>query len=187
MIRVIHHLADAPAALKEIRAALAPGAAFILEFANKQNWKAIFRYLLRRQAWSPFSLEPVEFVKLNFDFHPRTIREWLNEAGFKVEHQRTVSHYRLGLLKRTIPANVLATVDGLIQPTGDFLQFSPSVFVQCAVRGEREMKEIKEIREILRCPVCKGELNGDDTLRCDSGHRWGYRDGVYDFKEQKEG
>ncbi|HLF03205.1 MAG TPA: methyltransferase domain-containing protein [Anaerolineales bacterium] len=187
MIRVIHHLADAPAALKEIRSVLAPGATFILEFANKQNWKAIFRYLLRQQAWSPFALEPVEFVKLNFDFHPRAIRGWLNEIGFNVEHQRTVSHYRLGLLKRTIPANVLAAVDGLIQPTGDLLQFSPSVFAKCVVRGERGAREIRDIREILRCPLCKGNLNGDDTLSCESGHRWGYRDGVYDFKEQIEG
>lgn len=185
MIRVIHHLADAPAALKEIRAALAPGATFILEFANKQNWKAVFRYLLRRQSWNPFSPEPVEFVKLNFDFHPNTIRTWLNELGFMVENQRTVSHYRLGLLKRTLPAALLAAADGLVQPTGNLLQFSPSVFVQCKVPGESQIGEISELNELFRCPVCKGRLNGDgDPFFCESGHRWGYRDGVYDFKEQ---
>ena len=58
MIRVIHHLTDVPAALKEIRSVMASGT-FILEFANKRNWKAILRYLLRRQAWSPFTPEPV--------------------------------------------------------------------------------------------------------------------------------
>ncbi len=187
MIRVIHHLAEAPAALKEIRSVLMPGAAFILEFANKQNWKAIFRYLLRKQRWNPFTPEPVEFVKLNFDFHPRAIREWLSGAGFSVEHQRTVSHYRLGLLKRAIPAKVLAALDGLVQPTGDLLQFSPSVFVKCVARGNRDIGEMKAIREMFRCPTCKEELNGDgEILICVSGHRWGYRDGVYDFKEQLE-
>ena len=187
MIRVIHHLAEAPAALKEIRSVLAPGATFILEFANKQNWKAILRYLLRKQSWSPFAPEPVEFVKLNFDFHPRAIREWLSGAGFSVEHQRTVSHYRLGLLKRAIPASVLAALDGLVQPTGDLLQFSPSVFVKCVARGNRQIGELKEGREMFRCPVCKGALDGDgDFLVCVSGHQWRYKDGIYDFKEQME-
>ena len=185
MVRVMHHLVDAPTALKEIRSIIAPGGTFVLEFANKQNWKAIFRYLLRKQTWNPFSPEPVEFVKLNFDFHPRTMRQWLKEAGFTVEHQRTVSHYRLGLLKRLVPAGALAAADGLVQPTGDWIQFAPSVFVKCSVAGKREMGEIKGIREILRCPVCKRELIGDgDAVSCKIGHRWGIRDGVYDFKEQ---
>src|SRR6185436_7909443 len=64
---------DAPAALSQVRAVLAPGATFILEFANKRNLKAILRWLLRRQAWNPFAPEPVEFIELNFDFHPRTM------------------------------------------------------------------------------------------------------------------
>ena len=59
-----------------------PGAIFILEFANKQNLKAILRYLLRRQSWSPFTLEPVEFAALNFDFHPQAVRDCLEAGGF---------------------------------------------------------------------------------------------------------
>lgn len=184
MVRVMHHLVDAPAALKEIRAVMAPGSTFILEFANKRNWKAIFRYLLRRQAWNPFTPEPVEFVKLNFDFHPRTMRQWLAEAGFKVERQRTVSHYRLGLLKRWVPSSALAAVDGLMQPTGDWMQFTPSVFVKCTVSGAL-LANGGLPPAIFRCPVCKGELDGDgEVLACSQNHRWGYRDGVYDFKEQ---
>ena len=35
MIRVLHHMADAPKALAQIQATLQPGATFILEFANK--------------------------------------------------------------------------------------------------------------------------------------------------------
>src|SRR5688572_13380349 len=79
MIRVIHHLADAPAALKQVRQVLQPGGTFILEFANKQNLKAILRWLLRRQTWSPFDPAPVEFAALNFDFHPRTMLQWLRQ------------------------------------------------------------------------------------------------------------
>ena len=184
MIRVMHHLANGPAALKEIRGVLGADSTFILEFANKQNLKAILRYWLRRQDWNPFAPEPVEFVKLNFDFHPRAMRQWLGEAGFVVAAQRTVSHYRLGLLKRLIPASILAAADGLIQPTGAWWQLAPSVFVKCLVK-EGEKKEIREIREIFCCPNCKSSLSrSGDVLECYCcGRRWGIKDGVYDFKD----
>jgi hypothetical protein len=152
----------------------------------------MFRYWLGRQTWSPFAPEPVEFVKLNFDFHPRAMQAWLSAAGFKVEHQRTVSHYRIGLLKRLLPAGFLAALDAMVQPTGDFVQFTPSVFVKCKVNGQTPAVSPQpfNIREHLRCPVCKGTLQStrtsesDETLACSAGHRWGFKDGIYDFKEQ---
>ena len=122
MIRALHHMADAPKALRQVRNVLQPNAMFILEFANKLNLKAILRYLLGRQSWSPFTLEPVEFVKLNFDFHPKAVRNWLNNLGFNIEKTLTVSHFRLGLLKRIIPAKLLAALDGLFQPSGALFQ-----------------------------------------------------------------
>ncbi len=70
MIRTLHHMADAPKALAQVRGVLQPGAAFILEYANKQNLKAMLRFALGRQKWNPFTREPVEFADLNFDFHP---------------------------------------------------------------------------------------------------------------------
>ena len=76
MIRTLHHMEDAPLDLRQVRRVLQPGATFILEYANKQNLKAILRYLLRRQAWSPFSPEPVEFARLNFHFLPKTRCSW---------------------------------------------------------------------------------------------------------------
>lgn len=81
MIRVLHHMADAPKALAQVRNVLHSNGIFILEFANKLNLKAILRYLLGRQAWNPFTLAPVEFAKLNFDFHPKAVRVWLSELG----------------------------------------------------------------------------------------------------------
>jgi ubiquinone/menaquinone biosynthesis C-methylase UbiE len=187
MIRVLHHMADAPGALSQVRNILQPGGVFILEFANKQNLKSIMRYLLGRQKWNPFSLEPVEFVELNFDFHPKAIREWLKGLGFSIEKTLTVSHFRLGLLKRLLPAKFLAALDGLFQFTGAFWQFTPSVFVRTkAGRGNRQREIPPDVLSLFKCPNC-----GEGSLQEKSAHvlcpscttRWAVRDGIYDFRE----
>jgi ubiquinone/menaquinone biosynthesis C-methylase UbiE len=188
MIRVLHHMADAPKALSQIKNVLQPSAVFILEFANKLNIKSILRYLLGKQDWNPFTLEPVEFVKLNFDFHPKTIRNWLNELGFSIEKMLTVSHFRLGFLKRIIPAKLLATLDGLVQPTGAFLQFSPSVFVKAKIHAENKNVEIPlNVISLFKCPDCwSGKLQDKkDHLLCSNCNaKWAVNDGIYDFREK---
>lgn len=130
MIRVLHHMADAPRALAQVRNVLAPRAQFILEYANKQNIKAILRYWLGNQKWNPFSLEPVEFAKLNFDFHPGAVRGWLQGLGFRIERTLTVSHFRAGFVKRRFPLSVLVVLDSFLQWSGAFWQLTPSVFVR---------------------------------------------------------
>jgi ubiquinone/menaquinone biosynthesis C-methylase UbiE len=189
MIRALHHMADAPKALGQIRNVLQPGAVFILEFANKLNLKSILRYLSGRQAWSPFSLEPVEFVKLNFDFHPKAIRAWLQELGLSIEKTLTVSHFRLGLLKRLVPARLLAALDGLFQPTGAIVQLTPSVFVRARNRNGSRQSEIPlNVVSFFKCPDCgSGKLlDKADHLFCTKcGSRWGIIDGIYDFREKK--
>lgn len=185
MIRVLHHMANAPLALSQIRQTLRPDACFILEFANKQNLKAILRYLLKRQSWNPFSPEPVEFVPLNFDFHPKTVRGWLRELDFKIERQLTVSHFRIGLLKRLFPLSFLVWLDSLAQQTGDLWQFSPSVFVKMrAGAGVTARPE-----QFFRCADC-GYIEMEtrpEGLYCPAcDHIWHIRDGIYDFRERSK-
>ncbi len=188
MIRALHHMADAPKALSQIRNALQPGAIFILEFANKLNLKSILRYLIGKQDWNPFTLEPVEFVKLNFDFHPRAIRNWLGELGFAIEKTLTVSHFRLGVLKRLVPAKLLAALDGLFQPTGALWQVTPSVFVKAKLNGEPQKVEIPlTVTGLFKCPICGGgDLKDKQThLLCPKcSARWAVTEGVYDFREK---
>jgi len=190
MIRTVHHMADAPKALSQIRNVLQPNAVFILEFANKLNFKSILRYWLGRQNWNPFTLEPVEFVKLNFDFHPKAIRNWLGELGFSIEKTLTVSHFRLGLLKKIIPAKLLAALDGLFQPTGAFWQFTPSVFVKAKV-DEKDGEKTNEIPihviELFKCPECENEKLEEkkDHYYCSNcKSQWAVRDGIHDFREK---
>jgi hypothetical protein len=176
-------MADAPRALAQARAVLEPGGTFILEFANKRNLKAIARWLLRRQSWSPFDLGPVEFAALNFDFHPRSMLGWLRAAGLEPRQVRAVSHFRLGLLKRWAPARLLAALDAVLQPTGRLFQLTPSVFVRAQAVGEGAAAAPGQL---FRCPACgSADLSeAGDALHCaNCARRWAIRDGIYDFKE----
>ena len=182
MIRTLHHMADARAALAQVRRVLQPNAAFILEFANKQNLKAILRYALRRQSWSPFSPEPVEFAPLNFDFHPATVRFWLRGCQFSIERQLTVSHYRANFFKRFFPLRLLVWLDAAAQLTGDAWQLSPSVFVRARAVGQTPLAPPEAI---FRCPAC-GQAPLADTppeLTCPGcGRRYPVENGIYDFR-----
>ena len=128
MIRVIHHMADVPAVLKQVQRVLSPKATFILEHANKRNAKAALRYALGKQDWNPYSHDPVEFVELNFDFHPAYIKAELEIAGFSIQRRAPVSFFRIGALKRFAPTAVLVGWDSLLQRSG--MLISPSIFVE---------------------------------------------------------
>jgi ubiquinone/menaquinone biosynthesis C-methylase UbiE len=183
MIRTLHHMADAPRALGQVRRVLQPGATFILEFASKRNLKAILRYLARRQAWSPFTPEPVEFTALNFDFHPKTVRRWLRDSGFAVERQLTVSHFRLGAFKRYLPLKLLVGMDSLAQLTGDWWQFTPSVFARCRAEGATP---VADPGAFFCCPQCGYSplVEAPEALACPACTcTWAIHGGIYDFRE----
>ncbi len=183
MIRTLHHMADAPRTLQEIAQVLCSQAVFILEYANKQNLKAILRYLLGRQKWSPFSLEAVEFAELNFDFHPRAIANWLKQAGFVIESTLTVSHFRIGLLKRLLPLSWLVQLDGWLQWTGNWFQLTPSVFVQAQIPQPRLPAAPGTF---FCCPTCKSfpMIETTQSCQCTScGKHWPIENGIYIFRD----
>lgn len=184
-VRTLHHAADAPALFRELARVARPDAAYILEFASKHNLKAMLRYWLGRQEWSPFNEAPVEFVELNYDFHPDWIANQLREAGFEPGEQLTVSHFRFAPLKRALPTSWLVTLDSAIQRTGRWLQLTPSVFLH----GRRADSSPAAPAEVFfACPVCRSPLGAPQQgllvcpdLAC--GRRWRVEDGLYDFKE----
>jgi ubiquinone/menaquinone biosynthesis C-methylase UbiE len=182
MIRTLHHMAEPQAALRQVRRTLQPGATFILEYANKQNMKAIFRYIFKRQDWSPFAVNSVEFEKLNYDFHPQQVRNMLSETGFKLECQLAVSYFRLGILKKLLPLNMLTKMDTWLQPTGNFWQLSPSVFTRSHTSGESTKAHPEKFFE---CPVCKADTlkpHGARLICLGCSREWLIRDGIFDFR-----
>jgi SAM-dependent methyltransferase len=182
MIRVIHHFENVPAVLKGIRRVMADESNFILEYANKRNMKALMRHAIGRQAWNPNGLEPVEFVELNFNFHPDYMAQELKTAGFQTKNFIPVSFFRLGFLKRTVPANILVGLDNLAQKTGWLI--SPSIFTKNSATG-RSANQVNLGRDaIFASPNTGGDLRREgDKLIDETGTAWQIRDGIYDFKE----
>jgi SAM-dependent methyltransferase len=183
-VRVLHHVADIPRAFAEISRVVRPQGTYLLEFANKRHIKARLRYALTRRGENPASLEPYEFVKLNFDFHPRYIEANLRAVNLIPQDERAVSTFRVAALKRIVPARLLAALDGALQvPTSKF-QFAPSIFLraQSAKPGAPALNpalwrcvacgstEITESREALACRAC--------------GRVYHIVDGIVDFKSE---
>ncbi len=184
-IRTIHHAADVPALFAQLARIARPNGRYILEFANKQNLKAIARYALKKQSWSPFARQPIEFVELNYDFHPQYIRTELKKTNFTPGKMLTVSHFRIPPIKKVVPTKLLVSLDSLAQHTGNWWQLSPSVFVDIVApaSGDTAVSDT-----FFACPTCTTPLpdvGNNGLMQCPNPAceaEWTVQNGLYDFK-----
>jgi ubiquinone/menaquinone biosynthesis C-methylase UbiE len=182
MIRVIHHLSELPPAFKEIERVLQTNATFILEYANKRNLKAILRYLTGKQSWNPMDLRPVEFVKLNFSNHPKTVERELTKKGFSIKRVLSVSNLRISSLKNEKNLGWMLKVERFLQDFAGGLRLSPSIFLQTILTRQ---KPNALPTEFFRCPNCSSYELVEEALlvHCHScGRDYPIVDGIYDFR-----
>lgn len=189
MVRVMHHLADIPAALARLQALLHKDSTAVLEYASKRNLKAVLRWLTRRQSWSPFDPAPLEFVAMNFDFHPGWMGAKLKDAGLTVHRRYGASHFRLRTLKRSLPAQALARVDSWLFDIGGRFPLAPSVFVQAQAPDapSRSQTDASAAHSMLfRCPACGTHplsALSPVELQCPScARKYVQRESIWDFK-----
>jgi len=185
MIRTLHHFVYPRKAFDQVEKILTGKSVFLLEFANKRNLKSILRYFLRRQEWNPFSHESIEFVELNFNFHPTSVKEMLRLSGFNIERQICVSYLRAGILKRVLPLGLMRIMEKILQGTASWAAFSPSVFLRAY---KKSAKTTLIPSDQFQCPVC-GFFPIEDTpplLTCGNCMRtYPYKNGIYDFRLQE--
>lgn len=193
MVRVMHHLADVPQALAQIRRVMHRQSVGVLEYANKRNLKAMLRWVGRRQAWSPWAHEPVEFVPLNFDFHPTWMKERLSEAKLAMRMQLAVSHFRISILKQRINAQRLAKLDEHLFHLGGRYPVAPSIFLQVTAPFSERRVDLStdpmDVVHLFRCPACNGgafepQLGASKQILCQvCGMMFAQKDRIWDFKE----
>jgi hypothetical protein len=130
----------------------------------------------------------VEFVKLNFDFHPHWMMRQLRNAGFDTRRTLAVSYLRVGTVKRLMPVQWMVVVDAVLQRTAPLALLSPSVFtlnVRAADGPSVPRMEGVPFEAILQSPRSGAPLRREgDVLVCDAdGTRWQARGNFYDLKE----
>lgn len=191
MARVMHHLADVAAALKQIERSLHGASVAILEYANKRNLKAIGRWLLKKQAWSPFTGEPVEFVALNFDFHPAWMQTQFSESGLVEVDRMALSHFRLPMFKQFFSADQLVNVEQKFFRLSGTYPVAPSVLVKARLLQDRRRAEVstasERVETLFRCPHCiteHMERIAKTQVRCKGcGNQYSQTGGIWDFKQ----
>jgi ubiquinone/menaquinone biosynthesis C-methylase UbiE len=185
-IRVLHHVADIPRAFAQVARVVHSRGTYITDFANKRHLKAIAKYYLARargiRAVNPFSLEPYEFVKLNFDYHPSYIRQNLEQVGFHIQDSLAVSTFRLGALKRAVPNALLVSCDDALQrPTARFA-IAPSILYR-AENGKAGAARVNAV--LWRCVKCgAAKMNARETaMQCEQcGAQFFQTDGIWEMK-----
>jgi len=179
-VRVLHHVEDVPRAFEQVARSLACGGSYVLEFANKKNAKAVLRWLSGRQAESPFSRKPWEFVPLNWNLHPDYVDECLDGAGLYVRERRAVSHFRDPGIKRRMDPTNLARLDSLLGPHVAWAALAPSQFLRALQPLGRRLQE-----GLWRCPACGHEPLPDTAsdIVCPACRRsWPLIGGVRHFR-----
>ncbi len=138
LIRVAHHLTDLESSFTTINSLLKPKGYFILEFANKLHFKAIFRHIFKGDFGyltdlssvdirSPRSIKKHTIAFLNH--HPALVYHSLEKSGFEVIEKLSVSNFRSPFLKKYLPMDVLISLEHAFQSLLSRLNFGPSIFV----------------------------------------------------------
>lgn len=183
MVRVLHHLGDVPAALQQVARVTCGGGTFVLEFANKRHLKNILRHLIGRGS-DPFDRSPHQFANLHFNFHPAWVTHHLLETGFEIDQRLSVSLFRVNILKRVFPPQVLAALDGALQRITAPLALGPSIFVRSHVT-KPQGTELPGQDQLFRCPECGNEPlhQAASSVQCNKCRgQWPIENGIYVFK-----
>jgi len=199
-IRVIHHLSEPIFFFKEVKRIIKNHGCFILEYANKRNLKNILKFLCGIIRQSPFNLTSLKIGDTILNFHPVYIKKMLQDNGFKILKQLSVSNFRLSALKKTIGLKFLLFLENIYQNLFSFAKTGPSIFLKtlyCEANGLKDslndssdgvkkFVSFSDIREILICPCCKQdklEFLKPGNIYCTSCRKnFKVDDNIYNFR-----
>jgi len=135
LIRVLHHLPDPAAELRELHRILRPGGCALIEVANLAHALNRVRYLVRGE---PMPRRPVDVRAAALrtegsipfvNHHPATVIALLRATGFGLEEMLSVSNLRHRTLTRWVPRQTLLALERALQDRFAPLYFGPSLFL----------------------------------------------------------
>jgi ubiquinone/menaquinone biosynthesis C-methylase UbiE len=131
MVRVSHHLEHIEKVLQEVSRVLKPKGIFVLEYANKRNFKEIIRWLFGRSTVEPFQVSVSDrTMKGFFNYHPAYIERLAEKAGFRIEQVLSVSNFRWSVFKMLLGSRLLAILEALLQRPLGLVRFGPSIYLK---------------------------------------------------------
>ncbi len=192
-VRLIHHLSDLKVFFTEVKRILGSSGLFIFEFANKRNLKNILRFLSGRIKASPFSEAGFQVGETILNYHPGYIKRLLKYSGFSILKKKSVSNFRLDILKRLINIRILIFFENLYQNIFSFIDLGPSIFFktksikkESASFSDDGKMAILKPSEIFVCPYCRKsglDFALENKIVCmDCKREFTLTNGVYDFK-----
>jgi ubiquinone/menaquinone biosynthesis C-methylase UbiE len=190
-VRMMHHMEDPTAAVKEMARTIKPKGNLILEFANKKHFFEVIKAVFGKSKMSPFTLEPKKRGDdLFYNFHPKFVKKELDGAGFQIQKTISVSNLRHGFFKKVLGVNVMLITEKVFQPFFNLLTFGPSIFVLAEKKSsEKNNPSLSageaDISDILLCPKCGSDdlMILKPEIRCKKcGKTYPVIDGVYDFR-----
>jgi len=189
-VRVVHHLENPEGYFNEVARILKNRGLYLLEFANKRNFKNILRFFMGKMEISPFNLTPSRVGETILNFHPEYIYRFLKERGFLIKQIISVSNFRLNFLKRIIGTGALIFFERIYQKIFSFKPLGPSIFVKCVLNKqdlESSYKEKIKLEDIMVCVSCKKPalVFYDDRIVCGNcGRTFMKEEGIFNFKAE---
>jgi ubiquinone/menaquinone biosynthesis C-methylase UbiE len=182
MVRVLHHLPDTHAAMAELSRLITPGGHLLFSYCNKKNAERVLRWLVGKNSYHPYKLEPAWVWERFFMHHPHYIHQNLEDVGLQV--------------KREMGAGVLDKIAGILGKAGKNFPLgvtlaplfasqavAPWIFVDALKSGERMDVSMLPLEQLMRCPQCHGDLEKDaggmHCITCKT--HYPMTDGVYHF------
>lgn len=189
-VRLMHHLSSTSGFINEVSRILKKDSVFILEFANKKNFKNILKFILRKTASSPFSPEPLYIGETIRNYHPKEILKEVHESGLQIKRLISVSNFRLAFLKNRIRAGLLNKAENTAQNIFSFLRLGPSIFIK-ATKPEKDKAvadtDAPDFSDLIMCPSCRDGESGfsftENEITCNKcSRRFKVTDGIYDLR-----